>query len=116
VLDGEIAIYDQQLRSRFEWLRELDPDAVASPSEGRIVRYAQVVVDVHAPTSRESLDRALKIVRRQSERTGLSKLLKPQRGCTHIAARVSVVASSARWPSRRKAALRRERRYEPDFL
>jgi hypothetical protein len=31
VLDGEIAIYDQQLRSRFEWLRDPDPDAVASP-------------------------------------------------------------------------------------
>jgi bifunctional non-homologous end joining protein LigD len=31
VLDGEIAIYDQQLRSRFDWLRDPDPDAVASP-------------------------------------------------------------------------------------
>jgi bifunctional non-homologous end joining protein LigD len=31
VLDGEIAIYDQQLRSRFEWLREPDPDAIATP-------------------------------------------------------------------------------------
>jgi bifunctional non-homologous end joining protein LigD len=31
VLDGEIAIYDQQLRSRFDWPREPDPDAVASP-------------------------------------------------------------------------------------
>jgi hypothetical protein len=31
VLDGEVAIYDQQVRSRFEWLREPDPDAVASP-------------------------------------------------------------------------------------
>jgi bifunctional non-homologous end joining protein LigD len=31
VLDGEVAIFDQQLRSRFEWLREPDPDAVASP-------------------------------------------------------------------------------------
>jgi bifunctional non-homologous end joining protein LigD len=31
VLDGEVAIYDQQLRSRFDWLREPDPDAVASP-------------------------------------------------------------------------------------
>jgi hypothetical protein len=31
VLDGEVAIYDQQLRSRFEWLREPDRDAVASP-------------------------------------------------------------------------------------
>jgi bifunctional non-homologous end joining protein LigD len=31
VLDGEVAIYDEQLRSRFEWLREPDQDAVASP-------------------------------------------------------------------------------------
>jgi bifunctional non-homologous end joining protein LigD len=31
VLDGEGAIYDQQLRSRFDWLREPDPDAVATP-------------------------------------------------------------------------------------
>jgi bifunctional non-homologous end joining protein LigD len=31
VLDGEVAIYDQKLRSRVEWLREPDPDAVASP-------------------------------------------------------------------------------------
>jgi ATP-dependent DNA ligase len=31
VLDGEVAIFDQQLLSRFEWLREPDPDAVATP-------------------------------------------------------------------------------------
>jgi len=31
VLDGEVAIYDEQLRSRFEWLREPDPNAVATP-------------------------------------------------------------------------------------
>jgi bifunctional non-homologous end joining protein LigD len=31
VLDGEIAAYDDQLRSRFEWLRRPDPEAVASP-------------------------------------------------------------------------------------
>ena len=31
VLDGEVAIFDKQLRSRFEWLRERDPDAVATP-------------------------------------------------------------------------------------
>jgi bifunctional non-homologous end joining protein LigD len=31
VLDGEIAIYDDQLRSRFDWLREPDPHAVATP-------------------------------------------------------------------------------------
>ena len=29
VLDGEVAIYDEQLRSRFDWLRE--PDADGSP-------------------------------------------------------------------------------------
>src|SRR5262245_8843173 len=31
VLDGELAIYDQQFRSRFDWLHEPDPDTVASP-------------------------------------------------------------------------------------
>src|SRR4029450_12287900 len=31
VLDGEIAIFDRQLRSRFDWLREPDPDEVATP-------------------------------------------------------------------------------------
>ena len=31
VLDREVAIYDQQLRSRFDWPREPDPDAVALP-------------------------------------------------------------------------------------
>ena len=31
VLDGEVTIYDQQLRSRFDWLSEPDPAAVASP-------------------------------------------------------------------------------------
>jgi hypothetical protein len=29
--DGELAIHDQQLRSRFDWLREPDPAAVATP-------------------------------------------------------------------------------------
>ena len=32
VVDGEVAIYDDQLRSRFEWLREPDPRAIATPS------------------------------------------------------------------------------------
>jgi bifunctional non-homologous end joining protein LigD len=31
VLDGEVAIYDEQLRSRFDWLREPDRDTVATP-------------------------------------------------------------------------------------
>ena len=31
VLDGEVVIYDQELRSRFEWLREPNPAAVATP-------------------------------------------------------------------------------------
>jgi len=28
-VDGAVAIYDQQLRSRFDWLREPDPDVAA---------------------------------------------------------------------------------------
>src|SRR5206468_10605921 len=31
VLDGELAVFDAQLRSRFEWLREPDHAAVATP-------------------------------------------------------------------------------------
>ena len=31
VLDGGVASYDQQLRSRFDWLREPDPAALATP-------------------------------------------------------------------------------------
>ena len=31
VLDGEVAIYDERLRSRFDWLREPDVDAVNTP-------------------------------------------------------------------------------------
>src|SRR5215470_10814344 len=31
VLDGEVAIYDEKLCSRFDWLREPDADAVATP-------------------------------------------------------------------------------------
>jgi len=31
VLDGAVAIYDEKLRSRFDWLREPDPHAVATP-------------------------------------------------------------------------------------
>ena len=31
VLDGEVAIFDEKFRSRFDWLREPDPDAIATP-------------------------------------------------------------------------------------
>ena len=31
VLDGEVAVYDEHLVSRFEWMRRPPPDAVASP-------------------------------------------------------------------------------------
>jgi hypothetical protein len=38
VLDGEVAIYDQQLRSRFDWLRAPDPDAVFDAADVHGVR------------------------------------------------------------------------------
>src|SRR5207245_5726623 len=31
VLDGELAVFDDQLRSRFEWLRDPDEPVVATP-------------------------------------------------------------------------------------
>jgi hypothetical protein len=42
VLDGEVAIYDQQLWSRFEWLRERDADTAASAS-GRPLYHGTAV-------------------------------------------------------------------------
>jgi hypothetical protein len=38
VLDGKIAIYDHELRSRFEWLLKPDPDAAASVAHAVRVR------------------------------------------------------------------------------
>jgi bifunctional non-homologous end joining protein LigD len=32
VLDGEVAVYDERLVSRFEWMRRRPPDQVATPS------------------------------------------------------------------------------------
>jgi bifunctional non-homologous end joining protein LigD len=32
ILDGEVAIYDRQLVSRFEWLRHASPPELATPS------------------------------------------------------------------------------------
>jgi ATP-dependent DNA ligase len=43
VLDGEVAIYDQKLRSRFEWLREPGP---------RRRRLAAALHGVRPPTRR----------------------------------------------------------------
>jgi bifunctional non-homologous end joining protein LigD len=31
VLDGELAVFDQQLRSRFDWLRHRQPAEIATP-------------------------------------------------------------------------------------
>jgi bifunctional non-homologous end joining protein LigD len=31
VLDGEVAVFDRQLRSRFEWLRDPDSEDIATP-------------------------------------------------------------------------------------
>jgi ATP-dependent DNA ligase len=47
VLDGEVAIYDQQLRSRFDCLREPDRDAIASPP--LFIAAAEGVVTVLTP-------------------------------------------------------------------
>lgn len=42
VLDGEVAIFDSQLRSRFDRFRERDPDAVATAPDADDVRSAQL--------------------------------------------------------------------------
>jgi len=40
VLDGEVAVYDEQLISRFEWLRQRPTDRVATPPHVHGVRLS----------------------------------------------------------------------------
>jgi bifunctional non-homologous end joining protein LigD len=59
VLDGEVAIYDQQLRSRFDWLREPDPDAVATPA--LFMAFDLLYQDRHDLTGRPLGDRRARL-------------------------------------------------------
>jgi bifunctional non-homologous end joining protein LigD len=59
VLDGEIAIYDQQLRSRFEWLREPDPDAVTTPP--LLMAFDVLYLDRRDQTARPLRDRRARL-------------------------------------------------------
>jgi bifunctional non-homologous end joining protein LigD len=59
VLDGEVAIYDQQLRSRVEWLREPDPDAVATPPV--FMAFDILYCDRHDLTARTLRDRRARL-------------------------------------------------------
>jgi bifunctional non-homologous end joining protein LigD len=61
VLDGEVAIFDQQLRSRFEWLREPDPDAVATPPMFMV--FDLLHRDGHELTGRPLRDRRARLER-----------------------------------------------------
>jgi hypothetical protein len=47
VLDGEVAIFNRQLRSRFDWLREPNLDALTSPP--LFIAAAEGVVTVLTP-------------------------------------------------------------------
>jgi hypothetical protein len=66
VLDGEVAIYDQQLRSRFDWLREPEtpavPPALAQPDTSTITsralwsrRIIELAASRHGLVARNSL-------------------------------------------------------------
>jgi bifunctional non-homologous end joining protein LigD len=59
VLDGEVAIFDEQLRSRFEWLRQPDPEVVASPSV--FMAFDLLYRDGRDVTARPLRDRRLRL-------------------------------------------------------
>jgi bifunctional non-homologous end joining protein LigD len=65
VLDGEVVTYDQQLRSRFDWPREQDPDAVATPP-------LSIAVDLLYCDGRDLTARPLRDRRRASTLGGAS--------------------------------------------
>jgi len=73
VLDGEVAIYDQKLRSRFDWLRESNPDAVATPP-------VLMAFDLLYQNGRELTGRALRERRERLEKSiAGSELVMPVR-------------------------------------
>src|SRR5215471_495086 len=59
VLDGEVAIYDEKLRSRFDWLREPDPSAVATPP--LLMVFDLLHQDGHELTGRPLRDRRARL-------------------------------------------------------
>jgi bifunctional non-homologous end joining protein LigD len=59
VLDGEVAIYDQQLRSRFDWMREPDPEAVATPP--LLMAFDLLYQDRRDLTGRQPRDRRARL-------------------------------------------------------
>jgi hypothetical protein len=59
VLDGEVAIYDERLRSRFDWLREPDADAVATPPMFMV--FDLLHQDGREPTGRPLRDRRARL-------------------------------------------------------
>ena len=67
VLDGEVAIYNQRLRSRFDRLREPDPDAVATPP--MLMACDLLHQDGRELTGRPLRDRPARLERRRSRST-----------------------------------------------
>jgi len=59
VLDGEVAIYDEKLRSRFDWLHEQDVGAVATPP--MFMAFDVLHQDERALTGRPLRDRRVRL-------------------------------------------------------
>jgi len=66
VLDGEVAIYDQALRSRFDWLREPDAAAVATPPV--LIAFDLLHQDGRELTGRPLRDRRARLENRRRQR------------------------------------------------
>jgi ATP-dependent DNA ligase len=108
VLDGEVAIFDEELRSRFEWLREPDPDAVATPP-------MFMVFDLLCRDSRDLTARPLRDRRARLERVVAGSELGPARAAARARRAWSVeagdrAATRATSPRTRPAHTRRGRR------
>ena len=59
VLDGEVAIFDEKLRSRFDGLRDPDPDAIATPP--MLIAFDLLHLDRRELTGRPLRDRRARL-------------------------------------------------------
>jgi ATP dependent DNA ligase domain len=109
VLDSEVAIYDEQLRSPFDWLRDPDPGAVSSPPV--YMAFDMLYRDGRDLSARPLRDRRARLGRRSSpaaswcSRSGASRPMGCWRGC-----RLSSPATRATWPRTTRARTRADGR------
>ena len=108
VLDGEVAIYDEKLRSRFDWLREPDADAVATPP--MFMAFDLLHQDGRELTGRPLRDRRADWSSSSLATSSCGRCAGSRRTVSRRGPRSSRTTTRAWSPRKRRACTKRDRR------